>query len=292
MLRPRQRVLFFVPLALILIPFLLWPALLGLITSFTNYVPFQKLTLRFVGFSNYARILNDSDFRAAIANVSVFVIASVAVELLLGIAIAYVLRKPFRGRPLVRFILLIPWLVSPVANGVMWHYLFNTENGLVNFLPAALGLPHPPSPLSSGLALIAAMSIEIWRKTPLVSFLVLPGIVAIPAVQWDQAELEGLSPIARMRHIVLPRLRVLLLTVGLLLTGDALGTSDSIVILTGGGPGSETMLPGLYSYRQAFQTFDWTGGSTSAWLIMAAVLIVGVVYVLLLRRKTRDDSLP
>ncbi len=287
MLTRRHRLLFFVPLALILIPFLLWPTLLGLITSFTNYLPFQKIALRFVGFSNYANILNDSDFRAAIANVAVFVVVSVAVELILGIAIAYALRKPFRGRPVVRFILLIPWLVSPVANGVMWHYLFNTENGLVNFLPAALGLPHPPSPLSSGLALYAAMSIEIWRKTPLVSFLVLPGLLAIPVVQWDQAELEGLLLVSRMRHIVLPRLRLLLLTVGLLLTGDALGTSDSIVILTGGGPGSETMLPGLYSYRQAFQTYDWTGGSTSAWLIMAAVLIIGLGYIFLLRREAK-----
>jgi multiple sugar transport system permease protein len=217
----------------------------------------------------------------------VFTVVTVTVELFFGVTIAYALRKPFRGRPLIRLILLIPWLVSPVANGVMWHYLFNTENGMINFLPALLGLPRPPSPLNSGLALFAAMTIEIWRKTPLVSFLVLPGILAIPAVQWDQAELDGYSTLTRMRHIVLSRLRLLLLAVGLLLIGDALGTSESIVILTGGGPGSETMLPGLYSYRQAFQTFDWTGGSTSAWLIMLAVLVVGVCYVFLTKREAK-----
>src|SRR5690348_4106609 len=111
MLTRSHRILFFAPLVLILIPFLIWPAALGLISSFTNYAPFQKIALRFVGFRNYAHILNDSDFRAAIVNVAVFVVVSVAVELILGIAIAYALRKPFRGRPIVRFILLIPWLV-------------------------------------------------------------------------------------------------------------------------------------------------------------------------------------
>ncbi len=283
MLTRRHRLLFLAPLFLILIPFLFIPALLGLIASFTNYAPYQKTDLHAVGLANYAHILADPDFRTAIRNSALFTIVTVTLELSIGLLIAVALRRPFRGRSLVRLLLLLPWLISPIANGVMWHFLFNTENGLINFLPAVLGLPRPPSPLNSGLALLAAMSIEIWHQTPLVSFLALPGLLTIPSAQWDQAALEGLSSFAQMRHIVLPRLRLLLLTIGLLLIGNALGTSESISILTGGGPGSETMTPGLYSYRQAFQAYDWTGGATAAWLITATLLIVGVGYLVSVR---------
>lgn len=283
-----QKVLLLTPLALILIPFLLWPALFGLFASFTNYVPFQADPLRFLGVGNYQRILQDADFRVAVRNVILFTVVTVAVELMVGLAVAYALRKPFRGRSLIRLILLLPWLVSPIANGVMWHFLLNPNYGALNFGFALFGLPRIADVLSLQLALLTVMAVEIWRKFPFVTFLVLPGLLAIPPVQWDMADLEGMSMWTRIRHIVLPRLRILLLTITLLLIGDALGTSDSILILTGGGPASVTMTPGLYSYRQAMKGFDWTAGSTSAWLIAAAVLLVGLCYVFLYRREARS----
>jgi multiple sugar transport system permease protein len=286
LLTVRQRVLLALPFILIVVPFMILPAIFGLVASFTDFAPYQKAAVHFVGFSNYLRLVADRDFQAAVRNVAIFTVVTVACELMLGVAVAYALRRPFRGRGIVRFILLIPWLVSPVANGVMWHYLFNVDFGLINFIPALFGLARPPSALSSGLALPAAMTVDIWRKAPLVAFLVVPGILAIPAVQWDLADLEGASTLTRLRHIVLPRLRILLLTIALLLVGDALGTSESMLILTGGGPGSETTTPGLYSYWQAIKIFDWTSGSTSAWLIAAAVGLVGVVYVILTRSET------
>jgi len=281
----RWKLAFLAPLAFILAVFLIGPALFGLAASFTNYEPFQKINLQFVGIENYSRVIQDSDFQASVRNVAILTIGSVLAELSLGVAIAYALREPFRGRNLLRLVLLIPWLVSPVANGVMWHFIFDTEKGIVNYWPALLGLPRPPSPLSSGLALITMIGVEVWRTTPLVSFLVLPGLLGIPRAQWDQADIEGLPFILRIRHIVVPRLRLLLLTITLLLVGNALGTSESVLILTGGGPGSETITPGLYSYRQATQAFDWQAGATSAWLIAGAILIVGALYVTQFQRE-------
>src|SRR5205814_2673777 len=127
----------------------------------------------------------------SIRNAVVFTIVTVGLELIAGIMVAYALRRPFFGRGIVRFILLLPWLVSPVANGVMWHFLVNPYVGLINYWPALLGLPGLADPFTSGLALPAVMVIEIWRKAPLAGFLILPGLLAIPAVQWDLADLEG-----------------------------------------------------------------------------------------------------
>jgi multiple sugar transport system permease protein len=285
MLTRQQRIIFLIPLALVVIPFVIWPALLGLATSFTNYVPFKRITLSFVGFANYLSILRDPEFQISVRNIAVFTIGTVAIELLLGMTIAYALRKAFRGRSLIRVILLLPWLVSPIANGVMWHFLFNTDNGILNVWPVSIGLPQLPYPLNPGYALMATMAVDIWRKAPLVTFLILPGLLAIPTAQWEHAEIEGLPFVARLRHIILPHVRLLILTITLLLVGDSIGTSESILILTGGGPVSETMTPGLYSFQRAFRIFDWQTGAVSAWLIALAVVLIGVCYVILSRRE-------
>ncbi len=285
MLTPRQRWLFLTPFVLLVGLFMLWPALFGLASSFTNYDPLHRNALHFVGLQNYQRVTSDSEFAIASQNALVFAVASVSLELTLGLAVAYLLRRPFRGRAIVRVLLLLPWLVSPVASGVMWHFLFNLQNGLLNFWPALLGLPELPDLRGSGLAMPSLIAIEVWRVTPLVGFLLLPGILAIPREHWDLAALEGMSLLTRLRHIVLPRLRLLLLTVGLLLFGGALGTFENILMFSGGGPGSQTATLGLYSYRQAFIAYNWVFGAASAWLIAALVVGLGFGYLALSRRE-------
>jgi multiple sugar transport system permease protein len=285
MLTSSQRVLLLTPLALVLIPFLVWPALFGCVASFTNYAQLQT-KLRFVGLHNYVAVLRDQQFTRSVGDILWMTLVAVPAELALGLAIAYALRRPFRGRGLLRVALLLSWLISPIANGVMWHFLLSGQTGLLDFVFASLHLPLPPSPLGlHGIALPTTMAIDIWRKTPLVSFLLVPGVLAIPADQWNQATLDGARLWLRIAHITVPWLRPLLLTIALLLIGDTLGTFDSILILTGGGSGSETITPGLYSYQQAFQVNNWTVGATAAWLIAAAVLLVGIGYLVLMRRE-------
>ncbi|MBI3360441.1 MAG: sugar ABC transporter permease [Chloroflexi bacterium] len=285
MLTRQQRLLLLAPLALVLVPFLIWPALFGFLASFTNYAPAQA-HLQLVSLANYKTVIGDQQFRAAFRNILVFGVVAISAELAIGFGIAYLLREPFRGRELLRVVLLLPWLVSPLASGVMWHFLFSSSTGMHNFLLASLRLPTLPSPLgTSGLALPATIATDIWRKSPLVSFLLLPGLLALPPELWEQATLEGASLVSRIRHIALPGLTPLILTVALLLVGDTLGLFDSIVIMTGGGPGSETITPALYSYQQAFQINNWPVGATSAWFIVAAVLLVGLCYLSLARQE-------
>ncbi len=286
----RQRLLLLIPLVLLVVPFLVWPAILGFLSSFTDYTPAQA-HVRFVGVRNYAIVLTDSQSRLAFHNIGVLTLVAVPTELIIGFAIAYTLRDPFRGRGLVRVLLLIPWLVSPVATGVMWHFLYNTNVGLLNFWLTWLRLPIQPSPLGvSGLALPAVIVVDIWRKAPLVSFLLLPGLLALPADLWEQARLEGAPIPSQLYHILLPWLRPLLLTITLLLIGDTLGTFDSLLMLTGGGPGSQTIVPALYSYQQAFKAYNWPTGVTLSWLVVGTVLLVGVGYLALVHGEIDGEE--
>jgi len=280
----RDRVVLFGPFVLVVTALLIGPAVLGLLATFTTYAP-GRTTTELVGSANYAAVFASGQFLVAARNVAVFVLVAVPLELGIGFSLAYVLRRSFRGRGLWRVLLLVPWLVSPIANGVMWHFLFSDSTGLLNYGLAAVGLPSQPSPLSQhGLALLTTIGVEVWRTSPLVAFLLLPSLSAISDEKWEHATIEGASWFSQVRHVALPSIRPIVLAVTMLLTGAALGTFDTVLILTGGGPGSETMTPALFSYQQAFGVNNWPVGATSAWLIVLAVLVVGGVYLTLARR--------
>src|SRR3989441_9360940 len=156
-----QRVLLLLPLVLLVVPFLLWPAGLGLISSFTNYAPAQA-TVHFVGIRNYITALHDPETRAAFRNIVVITLLAVPSELSLGFTIAYLLRKQFLTRGFVRVCLLIPWLVSPVAAGVMWRVFFSSNVGVVDFLGGWVWVPPLPSPPGlRGGALLSRLIVEI-----------------------------------------------------------------------------------------------------------------------------------
>lgn len=284
MLSRRQQVSLLLPLVIVVVPFLVLPALLSFVASFTNYTPFQK-NLQFVGIHQYVRLLQDDTFRTALGNTLVLTGATVVIEMLYGLVLAYALRRPFRGRMMVRLVLLLPWLVSPAASGVMWHSLMNEQNGILNYWPAILGLPQLQSPVGTQSAFVALAAVEIWRKAPLVTFLLLPGLLSIPAENWEQARLDGLNLAGTIRHVVVSALRPLVLTITLLMAGEALGVAESVFFLTGGGPGTRTMTVGLYSYKLAAQTNNWARAATSGWFIVTGVAIIGIVYLYWMRHE-------
>jgi multiple sugar transport system permease protein len=280
-----ERLLLYGPLAIVLSIWLIIPALLGLAATLTNYAPAQP-AIRWVGLHNFEVLLADRSFAAAVRNIAVFSVLAVPLELVVGFGLAYLLRRPFRGRAAVRMVLLLPWLVSPVASGVMWHFLLGSETGFLNYAARSLGLASLPSPLSQhGLALLTVVLVESWRVAPLVAFLLLPSLIAIPHERWEDALLDGLATIGKIRHVALAAIKPLILAVTMLLIGGALATFDSVLTMTGGGPGSETVTPALYSHDKAFTFSNWPAGAASGWLIGGAVLLAGLVYLRLASRS-------
>jgi len=282
----RDRLVLFAPLAVLLGGWLVVPALIGLGATLTTYSPLTT-TVTFAGLQNYGNVVHDPQFAEATRNVLIFTFLAVPLELVLGFCLAYLLRRPVWGRSWWRGLLLLPWLVSPIASGVMWHFLFSGATGIVDFAQGWLGRPELASPVGDvRLALPATILIEVWRVTPFATFLLLPGLASIPEERWEQATLAGASWFRRIVDVAIPEVSPLLLTVGMLLTGLSLGTFDTVLILTGGGPGTATLTPALYSYGRAFVTNDWPLGAASAWLIAAGVAAVGAVYIRLSSRRS------
>jgi multiple sugar transport system permease protein len=255
------------------------PATLGFLATITNYSPFTS-TIHLVGPANYMAVLQDPQFAAAARNIMLFTVAAVPLELIVGFAIAYLLRAPLRGRSALRVLMLLPWLISPIGSGVMWHFLLGQTHGLVDYGLEWIGFHDVTSPLGDvRFALAAVVAIEVWRLAPFVAFLVLPGLLVVPQERWDYAALAGASWLRTIQHVAVPSVGPLLLTIAMLLMGLALGSFDVVLILTGGGPGTATLTPALYSYSGAFESNDWPVAATAAWLIAGAVLSIGVVYL-------------
>ncbi|HKW59943.1 MAG TPA: sugar ABC transporter permease [Candidatus Dormibacteraeota bacterium] len=283
----RDRIVLIAPLIILLGGWLIGPALLGLLATFTTYSPFTT-SFSFVGLDNYRAVLQDPQFGAAARNIALFVAAAVPLEIVVGFGIAYLLREPLRGRAALRVLLLLPWLISPIGSGVMWHFLLGPTTGILDFVLGRLGLPDVTSPLGDlRVALPVVVIVEVWRIAPFVAFLLLPGLASIPRERWDDARLSGASWLRQILDVAVPSIRPLLITVTMLVTGLALGSFDAELILTGGGPGSATLTPALYSYAAAFETNEWPAGAASAWLIAAAVLAVGILYI---RLSAERDS--
>lgn len=284
----RDRLILFAPLALLLAGWLIVPALLGLLATFTSYSPFTT-TVGFTGLANFAAVVRDPQFGASVRNVVVFTMVAVPLELVIGFGVAYLLRRSVRGLAAWRILLLLPWLVSPIANGVMWHFLFGGSTGIVNFVLGWLGQPELPSPLGDlRFALPAVIGVEVWRMAPFVTFLLLPSLASIPTERWEEAKLSGASWTGRLLYVAIPSVRPLLLTVTMLLVGLSFGTFDTVLILTGGGPGTATVTPALFSYGRAFGTNDWPVGATSGWFIAAGVLVAGLIYLRLARARVTE----
>ncbi len=287
MLTRRQHVLLWLPFALLVIPCLLLPLAAGFGMSFTDYRAFAS-EIAWVGWRNYARILQDDIFRRSIVTLALFTLAIIPGALALGCGLALALRRHARTRGWLRLSLLLPWLISPVGSGVMWHYLLSMENGIVNTIGAYLGV-RVPYLLSNSAAVGVVIVAEIWRTAPLVTFLVLPGMINIPAEHWDQARMDGLSSWGRWQHVALPHLLPLILTTTLLTAGTTLGMSESLLYLTGGGPGTLTMTPGLYSYRRAISVENPLGGAVIGWLVALLIIALGSILTLYQLRK-RDHA--
>jgi len=270
------------PAILLLVGLLIVPAAFGLFNTFTDSTP-TRGAWHFVGLANYGAVLSDSTLGTAFGNALLLAAVTVTAEIAGGLVIAGLLRRPFRGRSLVRALLLAPWLLSPLAAGVMWHFLYNSQVGITGWLADLIG-KNVGSPLADpNWSLISVFLVEAWRMTPLAAFLLLPGVLAVPQDELDQARILGSSLLTTWTRVIIPRLRPLLLTVLLLLVAESLTTFDSILVLTGGGPGSRTSTPALYAYNTAIGGHNWPLGAAASWLLATPIIVIGIAYVALMR---------
>jgi multiple sugar transport system permease protein len=243
----------------------------------------------FAGLDNYARLLGDEIFWQALRNTVVFVGASVVLEVLLALAIAVVINddRVWLGR-VTRVLLLVPWGVPPVVNGLLWSFIFNTQYGYLNRTLHGLGLitdsvnwlGHPQ------LAMGAVITAYVWRTTPFNILLYHAALQGIPRDYYEAAEVDGAGGWRGFWHITLPLLRPVIAVSLILRTTFAFMVFDEIFAITQGGPGNATWVLAWYTYRAAFQPpFNVGLGAASAWILALILGVAGLAYARFVGRR-------
>lgn len=237
---------------------------------------------RFIGFDNYAYLIEDARFWSALWNTAYFTAVAVTVELLLALPLALLLNRLFPGRGVLRASVLIPWAIPTVVSARLWAWLFNADYGVVNrLLPGGdvnwLGAP--------AYALHAAIVVDVWKTTPFVALLLLAGLQGISEDLYKAARVDGASAWRAFWSITLPLLKPAILLALLFRTLDAFRVFDAIYVLTEGGPGNTTETLSIYAYKTLMRTGDFGYGSTLSVVTFFCVMAISLVYLRLLGRQ-------
>jgi multiple sugar transport system permease protein len=234
---------------------------------------------KFIGLENYRHLWHDAQFWNAWRQTVGFTAASTLVETLLGLAMALVLSRAFRGRGFVRAVMLIPWAIPTVVSSRMFGWLSDGQNGAVNYLlVGAHLLGHPVNFLGSTLlAMPTIVLADVWKTTPFMAVLIMAGLQTIPRSLTEAAHIDGASGWQTFWHVKLPLLMPSLLIAAVLRALDAFRIFDLPYTLTGGGPADSTETLSTLAYKRIFSGVEIGPGSsiTTAMFITESVIAIG-----------------
>jgi len=281
--------LLILPSLIVIFGVVIWPVLYSLYISFHKMYMVHPGKFPFIGLENYSKVLHNPTFWSAVGRTFYFTGVSVGVEVILGLGIALVLNQDFRGRTFMRGLIILPWALSSVVNGMMWKWIYNGSYGALNGLLLQLGwidsykvwLSNPK--MAMNLVIMA----EIWKETPVGVIFILASLQTIPGALYEAAKVDGANAWDRFKHITLPLLKPIILLLIVIKSIWAIRDSfDIVYMITRGGPGESTQVVTYYAYIATFKFLRFGYGAALSYLITLIILIFTVIYVRLLYRRT------
>ena len=232
---------------------------------------------KFIGLGNFVQLFQSSDFRGSIGTTFYFSIISVALETVLGLAIALLINGTFPGRGLVRASILVPWAFPTVISAQIWYLMYNDRTGIVSYLLQQIHLLAPGATLlQTNRGIIAAAIItDVWKTTPFMALLILAGLQSISTEMYEAADVDGSTRFQQFWTITLPLLSGPLLIALLFRFLAAMGVFDLLYIL--GGNQVQSMASFSYNYMFTRSTFDFAPGVAAA-VILFVIVVCQITY--------------
>ncbi len=270
----------FAPATLLVGIFILWPVVNGVRLSFTDATPLRP-TLAYVGLGNFTFLFGDPEFWTVLGNTLYIVGTATVIATVCGYGLAVLLNSGLRFAGFFRAAIFQVWVVPWIVIAILWGWLFSQDYGLVNYLLLQLGVTTVNlkwlfEPTAAQWAVITGYA---WRAIPFIMVICLAALQGVPRDLVEQAAIDGAGFLARQRYVVLPLLRNIILVAALLQAVRFFQEMTMVFVLTQGGPVNATMVLSLYTYKTAFE--DWDFGLASAvgtvWLVL--LLVVALFYV-------------
>lgn len=276
--------LFSGPAVLIIASTILIPFLYTIFLSLHKWKLKIKPPYPFIGLENYTDWLEDDKFWDSFGTSILFAVLSVLVIIIVSLLISLLLNEDFPGRGLLRALLLVPWAIPAVVNGLLWKWLLDPNYGIVNAILKGTGVISEYQAWLSDMpsVLIWTVIAYSWIHIPLATLLLLSGLQTISSDIYEAATVDGASIWQRFLFITLPMLRPMLTIVVIFETIFALKVFDIIFVLTAGGPGKATSVLGWQIYTETFRKLDFGAGSALAMLLGAMTLVIAIVFYVFL----------
>jgi len=247
--------------ALIALIGILYPFVLGVYYTFTNYTLTEPGNIRLVGLANYVEIFKNIDFWKAFGLTFVFAGSVVTIELALGLGVALLLKEAFPGVRILRSFLIIPMMIPPIVSALMWKViLLPTNQGVLNHILGLVGIRPIAWLGDSSTALVSLILIDVWIYSPFAVLIFLAGLQSMPREPYEAAQVDGASGWFMFRKLTLPLLTPSIVLVTLFRLIDSLKVFDIIYATTKGGPAGATMTLHIQSYFEAIRWFNMGRG--------------------------------
>src|SRR5215208_6334168 len=291
--RPKLRVLederwlafvLLVPTVVLLGMFIAYPFVRGILLSVTNSrvgVPGD-----FVGLANFYKIFNDSIFRTSVYNTFLYTFVTTVFKLALGLWLALLLNRHFRGKAFVRAFILLPFIIPTVLSTFAWKWMFDPTFSVLNWILFQLGLIDGRINWlgDPNLAMISVMIVNIWRGVPFFAITLLAGLQTISPELHEAAAIDGARAWNRFRHVTWPLLLPVTMVVVLFSVIQTFADFQLVYVLTGGGPANATHLFATYAYQIGVGTGLLSEGAAVSLAIFPVLLLVVIIQLLYIRR--------
>jgi len=266
---------FVLPVTVYLLALSIYPLVSSFVLSLREY-HVDSRSFSWVGLGNYAAIFQNPEFYTVFRNTAIFTVAAVAIELVLGMALALFMTRRMVGKSLLRTVLIIPMMTTPMVVGLMWRFLFNTDFGIIDYLLRILFRLPPVNWLgSTPFSLISLVITDVWQWTPFAFLILYAGLQTIPDELLEAARVDGARAAQMFRHIMIPLLMPLISIVILFRGMDSFRAFDTVYTLTFGGPGRTSATLSFLAYLEGF-AYSHLGLASAMSYVMVAVIIVGV----------------
>lgn len=254
--------------------------------ALTEWNAFGKAT--FVGFDNFSRMFRDSNFWTALYNTGYYSIFHIPVTLVAALGLALLLNTKIRGRGFFRTAAFFPYITSIVAIAVVWNQIFSPQYGPINQFLGLLGFTDLPGwTASAQWSMPAVIIVGVWREMGYYMLLLLAGLQTIPAQLYEAAKVDGASAWQRFVHITLPGLRPTLFFVTVILTIGSLKVFDLILVMTGGGPGTSTLVLSQFIYQKGFEENQFGYASANAVVLFFICISITIMQYVWNRRQEK-----
>ncbi|HKT00262.1 MAG TPA: sugar ABC transporter permease [Rugosimonospora sp.] len=269
---------------LLFVTFFVWPAVTGLMYSFTSYTGVG--TAPYVGLDNYRRLLHDDAFYAALIRTLTYTAGVVPLTIVLSLSTAVMLVTPYtKGKAVARVIFFLPWLISPIIAGVIWRWMFGENFGLVNYVITSLGGKAVPWESNGNLSLIVVIIAAAWASTAFNMLLYVAALKNVPTAYYEAASLDGAGSWAKFRRITLSAIAPTTFIVVLLSILNSMKEYALIQAINAGGPGTTNNLLVQYIYTKGFKRAQIGYASAASFALMLILMIIAIVQLSMNRRK-------